>query len=112
MKTSTFSLLSRFTVASLVLAITWADTDTSQAQRSRRRGRSRDGLMDLARDRDIAAELKFTDEQAESISELRDKSRTGMIEKYRGGQGRRCRADQDRSRKNSRRGSPSKVVRG
>ena len=31
MKTSTFSLLSRFTVASLALAITWADTDTSQA---------------------------------------------------------------------------------
>ena len=79
MKTSTFSLLSRFTVASLVLAITWADTDTSQAQRSRRRGRSRDGLMDLARDRDIAAELKFTDEQAESISELRDKSRTCLL---------------------------------
>ena len=66
MKTSTFSLLSRFTVAALVLAITWADTDTSQAQRSRgrSRGRSRDGLMDLARDRDIGAELKLTDEQA------------------------------------------------
>ncbi|GIT29354.1 MAG: hypothetical protein Ct9H300mP1_14000 [Planctomycetaceae bacterium] len=30
--------------------------------------------MDLARDRDIAAELKFTDEQAESISEPREKS--------------------------------------
>ena len=81
MKTSTFSLLSRFTVASLVLAITWADTDTSQAQRSRRRGRSRDGLMDLARDRDIAAELKFTDEQAESISELGEKFRSGRNEK-------------------------------
>ena len=80
MKTSTFSLLSRFIVASLVLAITWAYTDTSQAQRSR--GRSRDGLMDLARDRDIAAELKFTDEQAESISELREKFRSGRNEKY------------------------------
>ena len=67
MKTSTFTTLSRFTVALLVLAVTWADTDTAEAQRGRSRSRrGRDGLMDLAQDREVRAELKLTDEQIEA----------------------------------------------
>ncbi len=87
MKTSTFTLLSRFTVALLVLAVTWADTDTAEAQRGRSRSsrssRGRDGLMDLAQDREVRAELKLTDEQIESVGEIRDKSRSGLSEKFR-----------------------------
>ena len=87
MKTSTFTLLSRFTVALLVLAVTWADTDTAEAQRGGSRGsrssRGRDGLMDLAQDREVRAELKLTDEQIESVGEIRDKSRSGLSEKFR-----------------------------
>ena len=87
MKTSTFTTLSRFTVALLVLAVTWADTDTAEAQRGRSRSsrssRGRDGLMDLAQDREVRAELKLTDEQIESVGEIRDKSRSGLSEKFR-----------------------------